>query len=252
MKKKLLVAITLLVLTAVGLCSGMLLDSQLEYNQQWQAIANAGIGGPVPYVPPTTYTVVPASDTGTPEMVITIAGVGYTDMMAATHRPLVTPFDPSNIYYSKYFNMQTDANIGQAQVIEAEARYYFTDSHGQGWTANNCVQFNQVNPKGMVQAYASPTNVWANTGIVLPNFLPNTRYSIRLNYLVDTVGKTSSILSLEFNGVTYPFPSMFQKVPMVQMTPAWTPGIYDQFQLGLNAAGGGFSIGIDHDNIEWR
>ena len=230
----------------------MFIDQFLEYSPQWQAIANAGIGGPVPYVPPTLYTVTPAADTGSTEMVVAIAGVGYTDMMAATHRPLVAAFDPSNIYYSLYYNLQTDANIGNAQVIESEARYYFTDSSGQGWGVNNCVQFNQVNPKGMVQAYESPTNVWANTGIVLPNFLPNTRYSIRINYLIDTVGKTSSILSLEYNGTTYPFPSQFQKVPMIKMTPAWTPGVYVQFQLGLDAAGGAFSIGCDHVNVEWR
>lgn len=230
----------------------MIIDQFLEYNPQWVAIANAGIGGPVPYVPPTTYTVTPATDTGSPQMVVSIAGVGYTDMMAATHRPIHAAFDPSNVYYSMFFNMQTDANIGSAQVMECEARYYFTDSSGQGWGVNNCVQFNQVNPKGMVQAYASPTNVWANTGIVLPNFLPNTRYSVRLNYLVDTVGKTASTLSLEYNGTNYPFPSLFQKVPMIKMTPAWTPGVYVQFQLGLDSAGGQFSIGYDHVNVEWR
>ena len=51
----------------------MISDNLLERNPQWQAIANAGIGGPVPYVAPTVYTVTPATDQD-PFLTVTITG----------------------------------------------------------------------------------------------------------------------------------------------------------------------------------
>ena len=223
----------------------MITDALLEYNKQWTAIANEGIGGPVPYVAPTTYTVTPG-----PAVAVTIAGKGYTCMMAATHRPLMPAFFPSQVYYSFEYLLQTDANVAQLQAHESEASYCWTDSKGT-WYCNNSLQLNQVNPKGMIQAYASPTNVWADTGIVVPNLLPNEFYPIKISYCVDMIGRTMSTQSITINGRTYPLPGIFQKVPAISR-PGWAPGIYAQIQLDLAFAGGSVTNKYSGININWE
>ncbi len=156
----------------------MIRDAKLEFNQQWEALANEGIGGPVPYVPPTLFSVVPASKTN-PYLTVTNTGEGYTDMMAATHRPLMPVFDQRNIYYALEFDVILSPNTNVIQALEFEASY--CDNNQIYY--NNSMQYNNVNPKGHIQAFASSTNVWADTGIVLPT-IPT---KVRVKYLVDTI-----------------------------------------------------------------
>jgi hypothetical protein len=222
----------------------MIRDANLEFNPQWTALANPGIGGPVPYVAPTVFTATPATKAN-PFLTVTIAGGPYTDMMAATHRPLMPAFFPNAIYYSFEFEITPDANFKNIQALEFEAAFC-----ANGIYYDNASQLNYVNPAGHVQAYASPENVWADTEIILPQFTAGMATPVRVNYLVDTVGCTMSTLSLEVMGKAYPLPAQFQKVPGAPRS-GWAPGIYVQFQSDLASKGGTFTNKYSNVHLDW-
>ena len=219
----------------------MIQDSLLEYNSQWSVAPwNTGIGP----TKPISATATPATSSD-PYLVVTLdAAPNYSNMLASTKRPLLPIYDPSQIYLAFAFTLTPDANGALVQADEFEALYYDQN----GWYYHTQVQRNNVNPAGMIQAYASPTNVWADTGIVIPKRWTEPT-NIVVNYLIDTVAHTSSILSLENVGVVYPLPSMFQNVPATQ--PNWTPGIYCQFQLDGAKAGGQFTNKYNNITISW-
>jgi hypothetical protein len=221
----------------------MITDEWLEYSPQWTAIANSGIGGPDPYVAPKVFTATPATPAN-PYLTATIEGSSYTDFMAATHRPLMPAFYPDQIFYSLSFLFTPDANGKNVQADEFEAS--FADQNGYYY--NNSMQHNNVNPAGMIQAYASPTNVWANTGIVLPR--PTAPTLVQVNYCVDTVGRTMSTLSVSFGGKVYPLPAEFQKAPGIKR--GWAPGVYVQFQLDLASKGGTFTNKYSLISLNWE
>lgn len=207
----------------------MIQDVNIEYNKQWEALANPGIGGPVPYVAPKVFTVTPASLTN-PNMEVTISGGSYTDMMAATHRPLIPAFFPNQIYYSFVFNIIVDQNAPtQDQAFESEAVYCWLDSAGKCWYCNTSFQVN-YEEGGMVQVY-TPNNPWLDTGIKVPKFTPNVPCPVKISYLIDTVNHVYSTLGFVMNGVSYALPASCQKLPAVVKSPPWAPGVYTQFQL---------------------
>lgn len=219
----------------------MLQDWQLEFSPQW-AVApwNPGIGP----VEPKSATVTPAT-TNEPYLIFSVDGPpGYSNALAATKRPLLPVYDPSQIYLSFAFTFTPDANGALVQADEFEALYFDEN----GYYYHTQMQRNNVNPAGMIQAYASSTNVWADTGIVIPRRWAEPT-EIVVSYMVDTVAHTSSILSLTVAGVTYPLPSQFQNVPATQ--PKWTPGIYVQAQLDLGAKGGSVTNKYSDMSVNW-
>jgi len=222
----------------------MIQDSSLEYNQQWEALANAGIGGPVPYVAPTTYTATPAT-TADPYLTVVIEGSKYTDMMAATHRPLLPVFYSDQVYYSFAFDINSSTQAIQA--LEFEASYCDANQYYY----NNSMQLSYVNPVDEIQAYVSPTNVWANTGIIIPKFAVGVATPVVVNYLVNTVAHTMSTLSLSVNGTTYPLPAEFQQVPGA-IRSGWAAGVYVQFQLDLPYAGGTITNKYSNISVNWQ
>lgn len=222
----------------------MIQDGLLEYNPQWMALANSGIGGPVPYVAPKVDTVTPAT-AAKPFLTVVDNGTSYTDMMAATHRPLMPAFYLNAIRYDFAFDITPDPNISDVQALEFEASL----ADQNGYYYNNSMQYNNVNPKGHIQAYASPTNVWADTGIVVPMFAPGVQTEVVVSYLVDTVGHTMSTLSVSIGGKTYPLPALFQKVPGFLRN--WTPGVYVQFQLDLASKGGSITNKYSNISVNW-
>jgi hypothetical protein len=223
----------------------MIQDSQLEFNPQWDAIANEGIGGPVPYVAPKIFTAVPAT-AANPFLAVTIEGSSYTDMMAATHRPLMPAFFANQIFYSFSFEVTPDTNNKSVQAFEFEACYCDENQYYY----NNSMQLNYVNPANMVQAYASPTNVWANTGITVPQFTASVSAPVKVNYMVNPMGRTMSTLSVEIGGKVYPLPASFQNIPGA-VRAGWAPGVYVQFQLDLAALGGAVTNKFSNVSIDW-
>jgi hypothetical protein len=233
----------------------MIPDRGLEYNRQWEAIANMGIGGPKPYVQPKVFTVIPASPTN-PNLEVTIVGSGYTDMMAATHRPLMPVFDPTHIYYSFLFNLNIDPNAPtQGQALESEANYVYVDAKGISWEMPTDWQIN-IEENWMIQGF-TPEVPWLDTGIRIPKLTPGIPCPIKISYLVDEVNGVCSTLGFVVNGVSYPMPAAFQKIPAQQKNTepnvdTWAPGIYAQFQLDLASKGGSMTNKYSGVAIAWE
>jgi hypothetical protein len=226
----------------------MIQDSLLEYNPQWTAIANEGIGGPVPYVAPKVFTATLATP-ATPYLVVTNQGVGYVDMMAATHRPLMPVFFPNQVYYDFVFDLVMDPNaLTQGQVLESEVSYCWQDTAGASWYCNNSLQVN-IEAGWMVQAF-TPSDVWKDTGIVLPKFVPNATTPVKISYLIDMQNKVYSTLAITVNGVRYPLPTAFQKIAATQR-PGWAAGVYVQFQIGLASKGGSITNKYGNISVNW-
>jgi hypothetical protein len=227
----------------------MITDCGLEYNKQWEAIANEGIGGPDPYVAPTIYKVTPANIA--PNLAVTIVGGSYTDMMAATHRPLMPVFDPKNIYYSLSYNINIDPNTPtQGQALESEANYCHIDAQGKCWYYPSDLQFN-IEKGWMIQGFTWP-EPWLDTEFKIAPFKAGVPCPVKINYLVDTIDHNVSTLSVVVNGILYTMPAAFQKVAAQQLTPVWAPGIYVQFQLDLASKGGSMTNIYTNVCVNWE
>lgn len=228
----------------------MISDALLEYNKQWAVYTGPDIGGPVPYVAPTVATVTPASNKSA-DLVVEISGKGYTDMMAATHRPLMPAFYPNAIYYSLSYDITTDlTSLSTVQALESEASYCWLDAQGECWYCNNSLQFN-YEEGGMIQAF-TPANPWLDTGIKVPKFNPNVPTPVKISYLVDTVNRVMSTQGVTVDGVSYALPAAFQKIPAIRKTPTWAPGVYVQFQLDLAYAGGTLTNKYRNIGVNWE
>jgi hypothetical protein len=233
----------------------MIPDSQLEFAKNWIAIANEGIGGPVPYVPPTAFSVAPANPRS-PNLLVAIAGSAYTDMMAALHRPLMPVFDPSRIYYSLSFNLNVDANTQtQAQALESEANFVYVDAKGISWEFPSDWQIN-VEENYMIQGF-TPDIPWRDTGLRIPKLVSGIPCPIKISYLVDTVDNVISTLGFTVNGVSYAMPAVFQNIPAqrkntVPKVNTWMPGMYVQFQSDLAYKGGALIHEYSGVSINWE
>lgn len=225
----------------------MIRDSQLEYAPQWAVIADPGIGGPVPYVPPDVYTVTPAGPSDE-WMTIFTRGKGYTDMMAYLHRPLLPFFDPKAVYVTFAFDLMTDSNaLTQAQAIEFENCFCTDGTH----YLNGSLQIN-YEQGGELQAWAGPLDPWADTHINLGILMPNVPYKFRVRYLLNTVAQTLSTVYVAVNDVVHYLPAQFQGIPAIIKQPAWAPGVYVQYQLDLAHAGGQFSVYARSVSVGWE
>jgi hypothetical protein len=162
-------------------------------------------------------------------------------MMGAVHRPILF----GNYTFS--FEVIPDPNnTSSIQALEFEACY--CDQNSVYY--NNSMQLCYVNPKGMIQAYLNPTDVWANTGIVVPLFTPGEPTSVAVSYSVDTNKRVMSTLSVTINGKTYPLPSQFQNIPGA-VRQGWTPAAYVQFQLDLASKGGSITNKYSNISLNW-
>jgi hypothetical protein len=216
----------------------MIRDNNLELSTQWQVKTGADIGGPVPFVPPTSFVIIPPLTTS---MAVYIAGPAYTDGMAALQRPWMPVFNPAAIPITLQYEICTDLNApSQAQAIETDLRICDT----AGWNYNGSFQIN-YEEGGQLQVY-NPTTPWLNTGCIPGKYSPGLWYPVAINYLVNTVTHVLTFVSASIDGIVY---WLGQTAPAQQLN--WVPGLYNQFQLDLAASGGAFSIGLKNIDDVW-
>jgi hypothetical protein len=231
----------------------MIRDQQLEFSpicpipnaptsQMWVARYDKGIGGPNPYVPPTSFTIIGPSR-AYPWMQVPIVGPAYTDGMASTFRPWLRNSDRISLE----LDVMTDANnLTASQANEMDLILVTPD----GWYFNGSWQLNNQEG-GQIQVYGVPPNpAWVNTGITPGKFAPNTPYHVKINYAIDYAKHTMSTPSSEINGQVFPTPASLLNVPGIQN--GWAPGVYVQLQSDLNFAGGGFKTFYRNITINWE
>jgi hypothetical protein len=233
----------------------MITDKGLEFNRQWEAIANSSISGSdAPQ--PTVYTATDGTVSKSGALEVAITGGSYSAMMAATHRPLLPVFDTTKIFCSLAFNINLDPKAPTvAQALESEGAYTFTDANGISWQMPTYWQLN-IEEKGMVQGYTTAAP-WLDTGIKIPIPTPGTPYPIKISYCLNVPAKTSSVLGFVANGVKYAMPAAFQNVAAVQENKVdnvgvWQPGVYIQFQSDLAYKGGSMTNKYTGVDFNWE
>jgi|HubBroStandDraft_2_1064218.scaffolds.fasta_scaffold99454_3 hypothetical protein len=229
----------------------MLQDTQLELSP-WSTRTGPGIGGPVPFVAPTSFTVTQPTSTNQ-YLEVSITGSAYTDGMAVQQRPWIAPFDPSQICIRYEFDIFPKASAATcAQAIETDLRI----SSPSGYNYNGSFQ-NNYEEKGQIQVYGvAPNPAWRDTGIMVGLYVQGPQH-VEINYLINDTNTTAngmppfsmSIVSFELAGKLYPIPVALQNNPGDNLK--WTPGLYEQLQLDLNYAGGSFAVGFRNIACDW-
>jgi len=222
----------------------MINDGSLEYSPQWTPQMGPTIGGPTdPFIPPTLYTVTPATEADE-WMHVNIAGPSWTCMLASLKRPIMPYFDPANVYFTQVADLMTDANAPTvAQAIEMTSRVNIDNiDYICGGQFNYAIG-------GHFQVYTA-ANPWVDTGIAPGIFVPNTPYRIKIRNLINTVAKTWSVLSVSVNGVVGLVPPACQNVPGILLE--WPDGAYDQKQLDFNKTAGAMEVSFRRCANEWE
>jgi hypothetical protein len=224
----------------------MIPDIDLERSTLWTPKAAADIGGPVvngKWVPPTLYTVTPATDADE-WMHVNIAGTSWTCMLASLIRPILPYHDPAAILFTQVYDLMTDANApGVAQAIETTNRVNIA---GTDYICGG--QFNYA-IGGQFQVYTK-ANPWANTGIIPGKFAPNTPYRVKIRNVINSVAKTWSVLAVTINGLAYSVPAACQNVPGIPLP--WPDGAYDQKQLDFNQTAGKMQVSFRRVSNQWE
>jgi len=231
----------------------MFRDTNLEFSP-WGVRTGPGIGGPVPFVAPKSFTVAAP----TPErqaIVVAIEGTAYTDGMAVQQRPWIDAFDPSQILVRYEFDMLIpDGNAAKfAQAIETDLRL----CSKSGYNYNGSFQ-NNNQEKGQIQVYGvAPKPAWQNTGIMIGMYAEDVLHHVEINYLINDTNTAANgmppfsmnISSFELDGELYTIPAAFQNSPGALLN--WVPGAYEQLQHDLNSTGGAFEIEFSDIAIDW-
>lgn len=220
----------------------MIPDIGNEHSSQWKVELGPLIGGPVPYMAPTNFQIIPPLDADSP-MILSITGAGYTCGMAALQRPLMPVFNPAAILLTFEYELCTDGKAPSlAQAIETDLLY----CDAAGYKYNGSLQ-NNYQQGGQIQV-ANAAGNWVDAGVVEGKYAPNQWHSVSIAYLISTVAHTLTYVSITIDNVVYP---LGQTVAAQLMSPAWMPGVYNQLQLDLAAAGGAYSVGFKNIADVW-
>jgi hypothetical protein len=221
----------------------MIRDGNLEWSSQWVTRIGPDIGGPNPFVAPTSYGFKHPA-VGNDWMEVYISGGAYTDMMVALQRPILPVFNAAAIELAWEFDLYTDVNTPvQAQALETDIR--LCDAAGYNYNAS--LQLNYQSG-GQIQI-SNAKGGWSNTGLIPGKYAPNVPYHVDINYLFDTVEHTVSVQSMEINYKAYVIPLTMQKVPAQLLK--WVPGVYLQVQSDLASTGGAFSYWMKNISLDW-
>jgi hypothetical protein len=224
------------------------IDGSLEFNDKWHVEVGPGIGGPVPFVAPTTATVVPASDSN-PYMTVATTGTAYTDMMAALQRPWQPQFimNPAAVEITMQFTLNTDFNsFTSLQALEHDLRI----CDAAGYNYNGSCQ-NNYEEGGQVQVYGvAPNPPWVNTGLMVGKYSEGVDHVVKIRYVVNTIAHTMSIPWYDLDNVRHVIPANLQNVPGQLLN--WTPGLYLQLQLDLAYKGGSSVVKFKNVQCIWE
>jgi len=209
-------------------------DTGLE-NYTWTPNWGNGIGSPG--------SPNPTSFTGTqptplcPWLTATTVGAAYADGLLAMNRPLLPSTTNKWAFTYVYDTMTSPSALISAQAFETTIRIFGPS----GWNYPGDFQIN-YEEGGMVQIWQSAANPWANTGIIVPKFIPMTSNHVEMDFTFDDTAHVMSLPEFRVNGVVYTVPASMQNVAGAKDL-NWPAGrLYLQNQLDLNSKGGSFSM----------
>lgn len=217
----------------------MFVDLDIE---KYPTLIRTGPGIGSPGLPNPTAFTASAPTAADPWLTVSTDGPAYADGEAATIRPVYAA--NTGLFTYAYTIKTSPAALTAAQALETTPRLFTAD----GWNYPTDFQ-NNYEEGGMIQIWQSASAPWVDTGIVVGKYTPNTPYKVEINYSFNSTAHTLSVLSFNINGKLYKIPTSMQNVAGSQQPSGWTPGIYIQRQLDLNALGGSFSVSYQDERI---
>jgi hypothetical protein len=163
---------------------------------------------------------------------------GFPAWMLYPASPIQLPAAEPTMNMELEFKLWVDQNTQTAaNVIETDTIFVIKGADGKTYSYNCSAQV--VIASGMLEV-GSPNAGWFLTGIKVADFLPNTEYTVRISYTVNTVTHVGSVNSYTVNDTAYIVPSAGLNVPGAVST--WTPGAYLQLQQGSLPASMPFTL----------
>lgn len=215
----------------------MNIDSNLEANPNWNKLANSGVGGPKPYVPPDDFGMnVIQSDI---EREFYISGPAYTDGLFSLHRPIM----PNTGKLALQFELRTDEDTTiNAQALEFDTRLAI-GKFGYNFSS----QFN-YQKGGVWQAFIKDRG-WVDTPFKPGKFSPDQWYPIRFDYSFDTAKKLFSFISVAVGVTPFILPIQFHNLAATPL--AWVDSCNLQMQLDLAYKGGSYRTRVRRISYLW-
>jgi hypothetical protein len=145
-------------------------------------------------------------------------------------------------------DLTPDANVSSyAQCLETTTIYVATGPDGETYKYNVATQID-VAGNWTIDGI-SPQEEWANSGLQITPLTPGVSHHIRIAYSFNLESHTKSILSYTVDGETFNLPASFQNLAGEPSN--WSPGIFTQWQWGLNKAFGAFSVLVDNGTYSY-
>jgi hypothetical protein len=145
-------------------------------------------------------------------------------------------------------DLTPDANVSSyAQCLETTTIYVAKGRDGKTYKYNVATQID-VAGNWTIDGI-SPKEEWASSGLQTAPLDPNVSHHIRIAYSFNLERHTKSILSYTVDGETFNLPASFQNLAGERSS--WSPGIFTQWQWGLNKAFGAFSVLVDNGTYSY-
>jgi hypothetical protein len=213
-------------------------DLNLELDSGWETHVGEDIGGPDPYVPPTSYGFTQLPSVISDWMIFYIQGAPYTCWLAGLTRPM----PPNNGSLTLGFDVATDADT----FVNAQALEFDVDVvDGKQY----------LYPAGLQIVYETGGEVqvwngvdWIGTGVTVGKFAANTVNHVAIENQFNFSAHTWTILSITVNGKVYGI-SVGEFVATLSDWAANTATI--QVQQDLGAAGGSMAQGLRNTDFLW-
>jgi hypothetical protein len=212
-------------------------DKNLELDSGWVSNASAAIGGPTPYVPPTSYGFVQPPSAVSDWIEFFIEGPAYTCAVSSITRPIPAN---NNGLLTMNFDLVVDANTPNlAQALEFDA--VVVDANKKQYVAGL-----QILQDGTVQLWIN--GKWQNAGVNVGRFVANTVIPASISYQFVWAAETYQFLSLTVSGKAYPI----TMPPCAAIESDWAENTLTvQIQQDLNATGGTMREWVQNLDSAW-
>lgn len=176
------------------------------------------------------------------------AGSQYPDIEYYSHiqEDNLNGYNGGQLYLD--LDLTPDNNVSSyAQCLETTTIFVAKGPDGKTYKYNVATQID-VAGNWTIDGI-SPQEEWASSGLQITPLIPGVSHHIRIAYSFNLEKHTKSIWSYTVDGMTYNLPASFQNLAGERSS--WSPGIFTQWQWGLNKAFGAFSVLVDNGTYSY-
>lgn len=200
--------------------------------------------------PPLHYSVLPIPGKHHALLLSTAGNTGkatdYPAFLAYPSKP--RPMLSTSGKLSFAFNYAVNGDLSGMNVGETDSLLVYA-----GWKYDASAQFHQQLGFQIVNARGD----WVTVGFNPGPMVANVERKVVFDYFFDLNARLTSVLAITCDGVRFPVPVQFLKVPASdtsqggKVTP-WLGGAYPQFQLGSMPSGAPWAMAVSKTKYLWQ